>query len=90
MPTVSTFWSQDVCLLAVCIADQSDVSCSVRIVLNTNSTFAGTSSFASLEVDDSVFSSASASVVSDSDLTLVVASSVFFKDTTRDFSGVSS
>ena len=73
-----SFRSQDVCFLAVCIADQSDVCCSVRIVLDRFNSCRNII-FSSLKVDDSVFSSASASAVSYSDFTLVVTSSVFLQ-----------
>ncbi len=65
---------KDVSLLAVCVADQCDVCCSVRIILDTDNRCRDTI-FISLEIDDSVFSSGSATVVSYCDLTLVVTAS---------------
>ncbi len=31
-----SFWSKDICFLTICVADQSDVCCSVWIVLDTD------------------------------------------------------
>ena len=70
--------SKDICFLTICVADQCDVCCSVRIVLDSNYS-CGDSIFSSLEVDDSVFLSASTALVSYSDFTLIVTSSVFLE-----------
>ena len=70
--------SKDVSFLAVCVADQCNVSSSVRIVLDTNNSCRN-SIFSSLEIDDSIFSSGSTSAVSHSDFTLSITSCVFLK-----------
>ena len=69
---------KDICLLAVLIADQSDIRCSVGIVLNSDDS-CGNAVFASLEIDDPVFPSASAAVMSHGDLTLVVTACVLLQ-----------
>ena len=79
-----SLWSEDVSFLAICVADQSDVSCSVRIVLDTDYC-SRDSIFSSLEVDDSVFSSASATLMSYSDFTLIVTSGVLLKGSNEGF-----
>ena len=73
-----SFWSQNVSFLTVCVADQSDVSCSVWIILDRLYSCRNIV-FSSLEVDNSVFSSASASAMSNCDLTLIITSSVFLQ-----------
>ena len=74
--------SKDVRFLTICVADQCNVSSSVRIVLDTNNSCRD-SIFSSLEVDDSIFSSGSASAVSYSDFTLSITSSVLLKRNNR-------
>lgn len=69
------FGSKDVCLLAVLVADQCDVCGSVGIVLDTDYC-SGDAVLISLEVNDSVFSSGSASAVSDRNLALIVTAGV--------------
>ena len=68
--------SQDVSLLAILIADESDVSCTVRIVLDTDYGSVDII-FLSLEIDDSVFSSGTASAVSNCNLSLIVTTCIF-------------
>ena len=65
---------QDVALYAVFVADQSDVGCAVRIVLDADDLSGDAVLRISLEIDDSVLSSVSAAFMSDSDLALVVSS----------------
>ncbi len=72
----------------ICVADQCDVCCSVRIVLDTNNRCRNSVFAVSLEVDDSVFSSASTAVMSNSDLSLIVTTSVLLREVVRAFSGV--
>ena len=62
----------------VLITDQCNICCSVRIVFDTDY-FCCNIIFSSLEVNDSVFSSASTSAVSDSDFTLVVTTRIFLQ-----------
>ena len=68
-----TFRRQDVALLAVCVADQCDVSCAVRIILDTDD-LCRDSVFLSSEIYLAVFSANTAASVADCDLALVVAS----------------
>ena len=70
--------SQDICLLAVCVADQGDVRRSVGIVLDADYGCRHVI-LISLEIDHSVFSSVSASAMSHGDLTLVVTSGVLLQ-----------
>ena len=76
--------SNDVTLFAVFILNQSDESTSVRIVLDCFNCCRD-SIFSSLEVDDSVFSSASATLMSYSDFTLIVTSGVLLKGSNEGF-----
>ena len=64
--------SDDIGLLAVCVADQGDIGGPVGIVLNADDR-CGDAVLVSLEIDDSVFSSASAALMSHGNLALVVA-----------------
>ena len=69
--------SKDVGFLTIRIADQRDVGCSVGIVLDADD-LCGDAVLDSPEINQSVFSSVSAAVMSDSDLTLIVASRILF------------
>ena len=75
-----TLWCKNICFFAVCIADQCDISGSVRIVLDSDH-FCRNPVFPSLEINDSVFSLMSASAVSYCDLTLCITSGIFLKRT---------
>ena len=70
--------SDDVALNAVCVNDECDVSCSVRIVLDRLYCCRNVV-LRSLEVDDPVFRSVSAASVSDGDLASYVSSRVLLK-----------
>ena len=79
-----TSWCKDICFLAVCIADQCDVCCSVWIVFDALNCCRN-SILISLKVDDSIFSSRTASAMSDSDLTLCVTSRIFLNGSCKGF-----
>src|SRR5699024_4844080 len=68
-----SFRSQDVCLFPVFVADQCNVCCSVRIILDSQNCCAD-SIFSSLEINNSIFLLSSASAVSNSNFSLVVTS----------------
>ncbi len=70
---LQAFRSQDVSLLAVCVADKSDVGGAVRIVLDRLDDCRNTVLRVALEVDDSVSASCSAPAEAARDLALVVA-----------------
>ena len=69
------FGSKDVCLLTVCVADQCDVSSTVRIVFDADNLCRNAILVISLKVDDSVFSLSAAALMTNGDLTLVVTAS---------------
>ncbi len=70
---LEAFRSEDVSLLAVCVADQSDVRGAVRIVLDRLDDCRDTVLRVALEIDDSVSASLSAPTEAACDLALVVA-----------------
>ena len=76
---LKAFRSDDVALLTVLIADQGDVGGAVRIVLDRLHRSLDAILGISLEVDDPVLASGSASAMTAGDLTLVVASGRLFQ-----------
>ena len=73
-----SLWSEDVFLFAVCINKECDVCASVRIVFD-GSYRCRNIVLCSLEVDDSVFWSCAAALMSNSDFASVVSSCVLFE-----------
>ena len=77
-----TFGSEDIGLGTVFVADQRDVCCSVRIVLDTDYGCRN-AILVSLEINYSVFSSGTAAAMSYSDLTLIVTAGVLLQGNTQ-------
>ena len=77
--------SNDVALFASLVSEESNISGTVRIVLNTENGIGGFT--CALEVDDSVLLSVSAAVMSHGNTTGVVSAGVLFKDGNKAFFG---
>ena len=69
-------WCKDISFLTVCIADQSDISCSIWIVLNSLN-YCRNTILISFKINNSIFSSSTATTMSYSNLTLAVTTSSF-------------
>ena len=80
---------KDVALLAVNVVQQSDTSGAVRVVLD-GSDLCRHAVLVALEVDDAVTTLHAAALVTDGDVTVVVATRLLrFSGASRDFSGLS-